>query len=313
MRRAPRRYSAKARQKKAASRSAFVSEARRATQLGTRAFSSAPKSVSDGIPKLLRRILVLCASTPHAISTQRRSSKLTSPKTPIRKIVSRRVKASPTGFYAPFTVLLVVVAVVAVVVAIVAIPPLFEQKPLELPPLFEISDNAPTSTPRDEWKRGSVPYLYQIDKEWRNLPYAGGTIAQNACGPTCLAMVYIALTGDTSMGPVAMAAFSERAGFVSDNMTSWALMSDGASTLGLTSEVLPATANAVNNALSSGKVIVASVEPGDFTTIGHFIVIAGLNADGSIDVHDPNSEERSHKSWDVQRVLNQCANLWAFS
>lgn len=170
---------------------------------------------------------------------------------------------------------------------------------------------APASTPRGEWRKGSVPYLYQIDPAWSEQPYAGGTIGENGCGPTCLSMVYVALTGDTSMGPVEMAALSERGGHTVDGMTAWTLMTDGARSLGLESEELPASEDAVADALRSGQFIIASMRPGDFTTTGHFIVLAGLDGDGSVTVRDPNSEERSHESWELARVLGQCANLWA--
>lgn len=169
----------------------------------------------------------------------------------------------------------------------------------------------PASTPRGEWHKGSVPYLYQIDPAWSEQPYAGGTIGENGCGPTCLSMVYVALTGDTSMGPVEMAALSEREGHTVDGMTAWTLMTDGARSLGLASEELPASEDAVADALRSGRFVIASMRPGDFTTTGHFIVLAGLDGDGSVSVRDPNSAERSHESWDLARVLSQCANLWA--
>ena len=169
-----------------------------------------------------------------------------------------------------------------------------------------------TSTPKDEWALGSVPYLYQTDPAWASHPYAGGTVRENGCGPTCLSMAYVALTGRNDLDPAAMADVSERGGYVQDGMTAWALMTDGASELGLDSEQLPATAQAVESALSAGKVVICSVVPGDFTTVGHFIVLAGLAGDGQVEVHDPNSSERS-RAWDLDRVLGQCANLWALS
>lgn len=33
---------------------------------------------------------------------------------------------------------------------------------------------------------------------------------------------------------------------------------------------------------------------------------------GELVIHDPNSPANSARTWDVQRVLAQCANLWAF-
>ena len=170
-----------------------------------------------------------------------------------------------------------------------------------------------SSTPRAEWKAGEVPFLYQIDPQWASHPYAGGTVEKNGCGPTCLSMVYVALTGSDDLDPAAMADFSERGGYVSNGMTAWALMSDGVAELGLTSEELPATTAAVREALLTEKPVICSVGPGDFTTTGHFIVLAGLTEDGEVIVHDPNSAERSAHLWELERVLGQCLNLWAFS
>lgn len=169
------------------------------------------------------------------------------------------------------------------------------------------------STPRSEWRAGSVPSLYQTDPSWAEEPYAGGTVAERGCGPTCLAMVYVALTGRTDLNPAGMCAFAEAADFAQDGMTTWALMTDGASQLGLSSEELPADEGAVRTALSAGRPVICSVRPGDFTTTGHFIVLAGLDEEGRLVVRDPNSAERSSVAWDVGRVLGQCANLWAFS
>ena len=110
-----------------------------------------------------------------------------------------------------------------------------------------------------------------------------------------------------------MAAFSEANGFVDSGMTAWSFMTEGAAMLGLSAEELPADASVLTAALREGRPVIASVLPGDFTTVGHFIVIAGVDEAGNLIVHDPNSPERSSRSWDVQDVLNQCANLWAYS
>ena len=169
------------------------------------------------------------------------------------------------------------------------------------------------STPVREWRQGTVPELYQIDPAWADEPYAGGDIRENGCGPTCLSMVYVALTGKTDLDPATMARFSEKAGHVTDNMTAWTLMTDGAAALGLVSEELPADAPTVRDALAAGRPIICSVRPGDFTTTGHFIVLAGLTDAGQVIVHDPNSAARTAQPWDLERILSQCANLWAFS
>ena len=207
---------------------------------------------------------------------------------------------------------LALAAIAIALVAAFAVPALVARLSGQNVDLRAQEDHA-DSTPRAEWKRGSVPFLYQIDRQWADEPYAGGTVRKNGCGPTALSMVYVALTGRTDLDPAAMAAFSERNGYVSDGMTTWALMTDGASQLGFASRELPASTNALTDALTAGQPVICSVRPGDFTSTGHFIVLAGIDENGQLIVHDPNSSARSNVRWDIDRVLSQCANLWAFS
>ena len=98
-----------------------------------------------------------------------------------------------------------------------------------------------------------------------------------------------------------MAAFSEAGGYVEGGLTAWRLMTDGAAELGLSSHEVPADAGRLAAELAEGHPVICSVRPGDFTDTGHFLVVAG-----------PNSPANSARTWDVQRVLAQCANLWAF-
>lgn len=175
-----------------------------------------------------------------------------------------------------------------------------------------VDASAGASTPQSEWRQGTIPFLYQTDAAWASRPYAGSDIATAGCGPACMAMVYIGLTGKTDRDPASMAAFSEANGFVDSGMTSWSFMTEGAAQLGLSADELPADAGALRSALQAGRPVIASVRPGDFTTEGHFIVLAGIDDEGRVIVHDPNSAERSAQTWDIQRILDQCANLWAY-
>lgn len=174
-------------------------------------------------------------------------------------------------------------------------------------------EQAAHSTPAHAWRKGEVPFLYQIDPQWSGEPYAGGNILENGCGPTCLSMVYVSLTGKTDLDPAAMARFSEQNRFTVDGMTAWTLMTDGAEMLGLRSSELPASADSVRTELEAGRPVICSVRPGDFTTTGHFIVLAGLTKDGQVMVRDPNSAGNGDHPWDLDRILAQCANLWSFS
>lgn len=183
-----------------------------------------------------------------------------------------------------------------------------------------LGDLQPTSTSSSEWRKGEVPFLFQTDPAWATVGYAGdaaagarGSIGTHGCGPTCLSMAYIALTGKKDMAPVEMCAFAERNGYVDQGLTSWILMSEGAAQLGLRSQEVPASSDALKRELVAGHPIICSVGPGDFTTTGHFILIAGEDDHGKLIVHDPNSTQRSSQAWDVERILSQCRNLWSFS
>lgn len=170
-----------------------------------------------------------------------------------------------------------------------------------------------SSTPVSDWKKGSMPYLYQTDDAWSGSPYAGATMSTHGCGPTAMSMVYVFLTGRTDMDPATMARFSEKNGYVDSNSTSWAFMSKGAQALGLKARELPADKVSIVSQLKMGHPVICIVGPGDFTSEGHFIVITGINDDGTVEVRDPNSEERSHRMWELDRVLGQCRNLWTYS
>lgn len=169
------------------------------------------------------------------------------------------------------------------------------------------------STPEGQWKKGEMPYLYQTDEAWGGKPYAGDTVSESGCGPTCMTMAYIYLTGNRDYDPAKMAAFAERGGYVDSGMTSWLFMTDGAARLGLSSSELPNDAGSVRQAIESGHPVIASVSKGDFTTTGHFIVLCGIASDGEVLIRDPNSADRSAKSWNLERVLAQSRNLWELS
>lgn len=60
------------------------------------------------------------------------------------------------------------------------------------------------------------------------------------------------------------------------------------------------------DALSSGKLVVAIMTKGHFTSSGHFIVLRGVQ-DGQILVADPASYNRSQKLWDMSIILGEAS------
>lgn len=183
---------------------------------------------------------------------------------------------------------------------------LFDMNPLD-------STSLMVSTPRNSWQQGQMPYLYQTDPLWSTKPYGGGTVRVNGCGPTCLSMVYIYLTGDTSLDPGQMSAYADQGNYAPTGATEWSFMTRGAAGIGITGQAISPDVATVTSALEAGRPVICAMRPGDFTTVGHYIVLAGIDERGMVEVHDPNSQLRSAQGWRLDWVLGQATNSWAFS
>lgn len=165
----------------------------------------------------------------------------------------------------------------------------------------------------DEVKEGKIPLFIQWDKRWGYREYGGNYMALNGCGPTCLSMVYCGLKGDTEWNPWKVAQWSNEHGYyVPGSGTAWSLMSEGAAQLGLQVMEANPDADTITEELAKGKVIIACMGPGDFTTQGHFIVLTKVTGSGKIVVNDPNSKKRSKQTWDVDRLVGQMKDMWVY-
>ena len=158
-----------------------------------------------------------------------------------------------------------------------------------------------------------IPLLLQFDQAWGYDIYGDAELATSGCGPTVLSMAYCGLTGDTSMTPAKIGDLSEKAGYYTAEGTSWTMMSQGAKKLGLKSSQIKLGQNNFKKELDKGHIIVCSVKPGDFTQLGHFILIVGQTKDGLLMINDPNSLKRSSTLWTYDVVLPQVKAAWSVS
>lgn len=161
------------------------------------------------------------------------------------------------------------------------------------------------------YSRDSVPLFLQWDPMWGYEQYGSSYLAVTGCGPTCLAMVAYYLTGDSTMTPDRIARFAQDNGYYQSGYgSSWTLISEGTGKLGLTATELPLVKKKMTDALEAGTPIILALGPGDFTSSGHYIVLAGLE-DGLFRVNDPNSRIRSEKLWSYEELEGQIRNIWA--
>lgn len=156
-----------------------------------------------------------------------------------------------------------------------------------------------------------VVYWNQMDQRWCNKPYGKTqTIGYAGCGPTALAMV-VSTLADRRMDPKEMADWAYENGYCCERDGSYrTLIPEGARHFGL-SVSCPGRDGfqEVVDALAGGKLVVAIMGPGHFTTSGHFIVLRGVTAEGKLLVADPVSLTQSRKEWDAEIVFSEASSL----
>lgn len=173
-----------------------------------------------------------------------------------------------------------------------------------LSPIIDLSSEAGSS---------SIPLLIQWDERWGYKQYGSGLIGYTGCGPTCLSMVALYLTRNSSYDPYMVAQYAEQNGYyVSGTGTAWDLMAEGCAHFGLVSEEVGLDEEEMAKALSDGKPVICAMGPGDFTDAGHYIVLTGHSSSG-FTICDPNSPQNSAKTWTYSQLKNQIKNIWAFS
>lgn len=167
---------------------------------------------------------------------------------------------------------------------------------------------------KKEPKQNGIPHLLQWDTRWGYESYGESIIALSGCGPTCLSMVYIGLTGDTSQTPKVLCDKSAQNGYYKKGAgTLWELMTTGAQQLGLDVKEIGLDEKEMKKELKDSHPLILSLRKGDFTTDGHFIVVTGVASNGEFQVLDPNSNLRSAQTWSMERLESQINNIWSFS
>lgn len=163
------------------------------------------------------------------------------------------------------------------------------------------------------YDRKRVPLFLQWDPMWGYERYGSDFLAVTGCGPTCLAMAGYYLTGSKNMNPRDIAVFAEDNGYYASGYgSSWTLISEGSTKLGLKAAELPLVKKKMTDALEAGRPVILAMGAGDFTTTGHYIVLIGLE-NGFFKVNDPNSRENSRKLWSYEQLEGQIRNIWEIS
>lgn len=141
-----------------------------------------------------------------------------------------------------------------------------------------------------------IPRFYQTD--YPDVLYSYGTIANDGCGITCLAMVATYLTGHPYL-PDELAGYF--GGYLEGVVTNVERL-EAASTLLQLPWRKAANFHDAMNAMHEGKVVIAMMDYRSlFTDSQHFIVLTGTTEDGKILVNDP--YEPNYDLWNLKNAF----------
>ncbi len=90
-------------------------------------------------------------------------------------------------------------------------------------------DQAPAATVEaEDGYSGMFPEILQWDERWGYSPYGTSIIAVSGCGPTCVSMLVVGLTGDKTVTPSVVADYATQNHYVDENNdTTRAFMTSG--------------------------------------------------------------------------------------
>ena len=161
---------------------------------------------------------------------------------------------------------------------------------------------------------GGIPLFLQWDERWGYETYGSDMMAITGCGPTCLSMVVCGMESSAEWTPLKVARYADEHGYyVEGSGTAWKLMTDGATELGLKPQQVELSEKAIRSQLKEGHPIISSMGPGEFTDQGHYIVLVGINPNGTIQIRDPNSRIRSEREWKLKDLTKQMKTLWVYT
>jgi hypothetical protein len=169
----------------------------------------------------------------------------------------------------------------------------------------------------------AMVYYGQCDPKWANVAYGTGksSICEGGCGITSMAMVVATLSSEgKNETPETLAKKYGDVYHTSDG-TSWALWPVAARDYGLQEQSLGTDLNKAADIVKAGGLVIISVDPGEFTSGGHIMVIRAVTDDGKFLLADPNNAgspasndtNKTPYSADFLRTQGSLKGLWSFT
>ncbi len=152
----------------------------------------------------------------------------------------------------------------------------------------------------------NVPLMKQWDENWEDIPFSHGTLGTSGCAPTSMAMELSWLIG-RYVSPVEVADYATNNGLVaSDGVHGADFVPAVAAHYGVDMRKTEDKEEVIE-LLRKGIPVVAAHDRGMFTNNGHFLVYAGIDAEGRVLINDPNGGVRhsDDATFSLDEIFNQ--------
>ena len=162
----------------------------------------------------------------------------------------------------------------------------------------------------------NFPYFSQKDARWGNTSYSandGGTLADNGCGPTAMAMIVKGMRGDVN--PKQIADYTKAKGYNDSTGTNWNFVSDTANQYGLRSAInIKPTQKTLDSQIANGPVLLSGRGGNGtpYTNAGHYVVAVGKDRAGNYIINDPRGKQYSGK-YSAKDLVNSTNAAWSFT
>ena len=144
------------------------------------------------------------------------------------------------------------------------------------------------------------------------MEYIGGPLGTKGCCPTSLAMLYAGLSGRTDMSPYIVSLLATESELCDAQAgTHGEFVGYFCERVGLEWADVT-TIDEAASYLNSGWLLVCNLGAGEFTDLGHYVLITGWSGyDGDVHVNDPYTTSVNERPWPLVTIFYECNSTYA--